>query len=401
MSRRCPSWIDSFIIATENKGSPQIFRRWAAISAIAGALDRKTFVYTKASNLYPNLYVFLVGPPGVGKGQSLDAVEFLWRALPQTDYHIAPTSVTKASLVDFLKDAKTNHIRHDCEPSHLDYNSLQVLSRELGTFMTTYDGEFVNFMTDVWDGKPYSETRRSKDVKVALPRTFINLIAGTTPSFLNTFLPIGAWDQGFMSRVICIHSAELIVTDLFPTGIENDLPPDLISDFRLMSKLYGQFIFTEEAKLAIMSWYESGAQPAPMHPKLVHYNARRAQNLLKLSMIISASRRDTMKIEIDDFEEARAYLEDAEEQMPDIFKVGGGGDSKAIDDAWFFIYTTNLKSGGKGVSEARLYAWLSQKIPAFTVPRVIEAMEKGGTIQLMEVNGQKVYLAGGKPGIIP
>ena len=120
-ARRCQSWIESFVAATGSLESPEIFRKWAAITSIAGALEQKVWLET-SSVLYPNLYVFLVAHPGVGKTRTVRAVKRYFSELPEP--HIAPTSVTAASLVDSLVKAKRTLIRLPGEP--LEYNSLLI-----------------------------------------------------------------------------------------------------------------------------------------------------------------------------------------------------------------------------------------------------------------------------------
>src|SRR5437879_4921406 len=61
--RRLASWIDRFVEETEGLESPEIYRRWAAIVGLGAVLQQKVWVQTSAP-LYPNIYAFLVGPPG-------------------------------------------------------------------------------------------------------------------------------------------------------------------------------------------------------------------------------------------------------------------------------------------------------------------------------------------------
>ena len=60
-------WLDSFMDYTDKIPTPEVFRRWAGISMIAAALERKVWLETSVGTLYPNLYMFLLAPPGVGK----------------------------------------------------------------------------------------------------------------------------------------------------------------------------------------------------------------------------------------------------------------------------------------------------------------------------------------------
>ena len=52
---------------TDGVPSPDIFRLWSGITAISGALERRVWVETSRSVLFPNLFTLLVAPPAVGK----------------------------------------------------------------------------------------------------------------------------------------------------------------------------------------------------------------------------------------------------------------------------------------------------------------------------------------------
>src|SRR6516164_1438064 len=75
-NRHCRSWIERFIDYTSNLEAPEIWRKWSAISMIAATLEQKVWADT-GGNLYPNLYVFLVGQPGMGKSRSIMAASNL------------------------------------------------------------------------------------------------------------------------------------------------------------------------------------------------------------------------------------------------------------------------------------------------------------------------------------
>lgn len=60
-------WISTFLDYTDGLPSPELFRKWAAIGTVAGALERRVWCSTARSKLYPNLFILLVSSPGVGK----------------------------------------------------------------------------------------------------------------------------------------------------------------------------------------------------------------------------------------------------------------------------------------------------------------------------------------------
>ncbi len=382
--RQLSNWVDSFVEGTAHLPSPELFRKWAGIACIAGVLERKVWVKTMHSKLFPNLYTILVGPPGVGKSVVLRQTEALWRSLE--GLHVAPKSVSKASIMDSLGDAKRSKSVVTAGSSiFLNFNSLLVNAGELGVFIPQYDPEFMNALTDVYDGDLYEERKRTKDLNLLIKEPCLNIIGGTTPSYLNQVLPEGAWDQGFLSRTFLIFCGTTNIVDLFGGMSEEELTeapliPKLRSDLRAIFDLIGTFSFSPEAQRAISTWHLSGGPPKPDHPKLVNYCTRRSAHLLKLCMIACAARGDDKIIGLYDYQTALGWLLEAEVAMEEIFKaLGAKGDGQTISEAIHYIYKLQMANGDP-VQEQRLVAFLAAKVPAYNVTKLIELMEKSGQI---------------------
>jgi len=383
--RALPNWIDAFFDFTSFLPSPELFRKWSAISAVAGALERKVWVHTQGSNLYPNLYTILVAPPGVGKSVLTSRVEALWHGLD--DHYVASSNITKAALMDELNDAKRTVVRPRETPPTVTFNSLKILSNELGVLLPQYESEFMSTLTDIYDGSRYSERRRSIKDKMDIERPQFNLLAATTPSHLKDFLPVGAFDQGFLSRSLLIYSGDMQIRPLFNTVQGNREAMRLIKqDMTRIGKLYGEIKFDEDAADAITKWHMGGQQPRPEHPKLHNYCTRRTLHLLKLCMVSSASEGDTLTITLDQYRTALSWLVEAESFMPDIFKsMNSGGDSKVIEECWYFCYQLFSKSKTP-VPESKVFNFLQQRIPAHSVERVADIMVRAGLLSKVDVN---------------
>lgn len=392
--RRLGDWIQSFIEFSDVLASPRIFRQWSAIGILSGVMERRLWVHTKGSNLYPNLYTVLVGPPGVGKSAVLSQVERFLRAVP--DIHVAPSSVSSASLVDSLVLANRKIIRPNDVPSFVQFHYLTAVASELGVFLPVYDPLFMNSLTKFYDGEHYEERRRTGKVNhLKIEHPHLSIIGGTTPSYLNSFLPEGGWDQGFTSRTIFIYSGTPVHTELF--GEESNFDRlekvymDLLNDLKSIGGLYGKLSWTPEAAGAISEWNRSGLEPVPDHNKLVHYNSRRLAHVIKLCMVASVSRSNDMTITVEDYQTALGWLLDAETRVVDIFhSMGVAGDSAAIDDCWDFIFRMYNKNGKKPVGEHSIVNFLRTKVPSHNIMRVVEIMVRSGMIKLdcsLGVNG--------------
>jgi hypothetical protein len=176
-----------------------------------------------------------------------------------------------------------------------------------------------------------------------------SIIGGTTPSYLNSFLPEGAWDQGFTSRTIFVYSGEAVRVSIFGEGtlLDEELHQPLLADLKRIAGLYGKLSWDADAAHAIQAWADADLPPVPEHNKLQHYNTRRLAHVIKLCMVASVARCSDLRITLDDYQTALDWLLEAEGRLPDLFHSHGvAGDSAAIDDAWDFVYRSPTSKKG-------------------------------------------------------
>lgn len=303
------------------------------------------------------------------------------------DLHVAPSSVSAASLVDSLVLANRKIIRPNEQPSFVQFHYLATVASELGVFLPVYDPLFMNSLTKFYDGELYEERRRTSTVKhVKMDITGLSVIGGTTPSYLNSFLPEGAWDQGFTSRTLFVYAGEAVFSEIFSDddGLAR-LEPEhlaLLADLKRISGLYGKLSWEPDAAAAISAWNRSGLAPVPDHNKLTHYNTRRLAHVIKLCMVASVARSNDLRITADDYQTALGWLLEIETYIPDLFNSHGvSGDTAAIDDTWDFVFRTYNKEGKKPVLEHRIVNFLRTKVPSHSIMKVIEIMVRSGLLK--------------------
>src|SRR5882724_11244346 len=197
-------WLDQYMSYTDGITSPEIYRLWSGISAIAGALERRVWVETSRGVLYPNMFCLLVGPPGVGKSNAISIVEELWYSSKK--FKVAPNNVTKAALVDALLEADRKIILPN-GGGLVEYHCLLTSSSEFGVLVPAHDLEFLSVLNYIYDNpKVYRENRRSLNKNIEIIHPQITILAGTQPGFLASLLPEEAWSMGFTSRIIMIYA---------------------------------------------------------------------------------------------------------------------------------------------------------------------------------------------------
>lgn len=379
-TRRPVDLIESFLEYTEGISSPLIFRLWSAISMVAGVLERRVYAVTAGERLYPNLYVLLVSPPGVGKTQAIKNAREFWSKMP--DLFISPDNLTKASLVDNLVKASRKIVKSPIEL--IEFNSMQVAADELGVFMSSHDLDMLSFLNKIYDNPPeYKEDRRMfKGEPLFIPEPQLNILAGTQPGFMASIFPEEAWSMGFTSRLIMVYSSTTVSVPLFDTkGRDRKQFDALKEDLKTLLKLHGEFKWTKDAKVAIQEWHTSGRKDTePQHTKLEHYIARRILHLLKLCMIASVSRSNEMIITVEDYERALSWLLMAEATMPDIFRnMTQKSDAAVIQELHFHMWQKYAKDK-KPLHESYLVHFLQTRVPSERVMRIIEIAERAGII---------------------
>jgi len=146
--RNFENWIDAYIKFTSNTEPCRMYHEWCAISVIAGALERRSWLQWDRK-LYPNLYVVLTSPPGAGrKGTAMRIANRFIRSLP--DVSIAAKSITEARLIAAVHASKReSKIRNQNEM--VTHSSTTVFSDELTVFLGYKNLEMITTLTDWYD----------------------------------------------------------------------------------------------------------------------------------------------------------------------------------------------------------------------------------------------------------
>jgi len=347
---------------------------------MAAVLEQKVWV-TTSSPLYPNLYTFLVGHPGLGKSRAIKSVMGFAREVP--DIHIGPTSLTMASLVDLLAESKRQIIQ--LPNPMIEYNTLYIAPDELSAFMQEYKGnELIPGLTTFYDtDSPYGQHRRTTGLKLKIDRPQLNILTGTTPANIMKFIPESAWEDGFTSRIIFIYADSQPKIDVFKAKVR-EMPKDMLDDLKLINSIVGQIGWDEAYAEQMQGWKSLGYPPVPNHPKLTHYCTRRFAHMIKLSMVACIDRGEAiLSMSKGDFDRAYNWLCEAEKEMGKIFTaVSGSADSKAMDEIAFFV-----RQYPNGVSEHQLVGFARTRVTyANSIQKILEVMQQSGMIKCVALD---------------
>lgn len=372
---------------TEHELSSELHRRWAAISCLAGALERRVWVRAGDHIAFPNLYVMLVAPPGVGKF-IIETTKDLWSNTlePGTSdspaFHVAPDSVSAASLIDDLSRAKQSHLPSSGSP--LIYHSLLVSAEEFEVLLPAYDPVIISRLNRIWSNPDsHRETRRHGPARdVTIPHPQLNILAGATPAYFVAHFPEEAWATGLIRRIIMVFQAEAPLKDLFlTTPNRSTLREHLLQRLSQVSALYGEATWDEQGFNCMRDWHLAGRPPEPRHSRLVHYNRSRSLLVLKLALVSGVSRTGLPTIEHIDVERAMEWLFEVERLMPDIFReMIGKSDGAIIEELHYYMMSAWVRSKQKPLTTQLMAEFLAYRLPSEKVPRVLELAQQMSVI---------------------
>lgn len=383
--------ISEFVADTKGTESPELFRKWCMIATIAGLAQRRIWCDIGKGQLFPNQYILLVSPPGIGKSVVLKLVDALWGL--NKKIFIGDETTTIPGLLDYLQDCASPVLM---EGFPVNTHPLSVAPREYGTYMKAYDLSVLNVLNDFWDcPRSFSEMTRGGG-KNSLEYPVLNLVSGTQPSFLNNVLPEEAWSLGFCSRLLLVYGWK---AETLRTRDRLRLPVFPLEKYKTavdkLCSFEGELKFTEDALDFFDQWIiDEKMAPVPYHPRLLSYVARRPVHWLKVAMCVTLAFGESV-ITRSHLEFAKDLILEMESSMPDIFRdMSKESDKDIIDEVKLAII--RLTRNDEAIPERKIVQILTTKIAAHRVGYFVETLISAGYITETEAPKGKLTQWGNK-----
>lgn len=338
--RHFPNFLEAYMNYTENTEPPYLYRLWCGISTIASALQRKCWLRWDRI-LFPNLYVVLVGPSGVRKGSAMYPAQDLIR---NVNIKLASEAVTREQLITELSTATDNTENPKTGLPEL-FSSLTVFSKEFTVFLGFNNTQLIMDLTDWYDCDESWKYSTKTSGKYHIKGVWLNIIGATTPSQLQTSLPVDAIGGGLSSRVFFVYENKRGKKVRYPSGINwvdkeeeevlKDLDEDtrdkLIDDLMEIKSYRGEWKFDRSFQPVFDKWDEDYESMTKFDGTFLEsYYTRRTTHVLKLAMIMNVNRIGDKIITGDDLQQAADILSATEEKMLDTFTGIGRNENAFI-----------------------------------------------------------------------
>ena len=359
--------------------SPQSFIDFGWYYTVAAALQRRVWCGPEHKPIFPNIYVILVAPPGVGKGLVIKEVEYMLRyhyledpnapakaapdaSVTTVDPHVvaainaanyaqatdgqmqkkhkkplliplAANATTFEALVRSMSKAtrRINFMKFDekIQKNVLDiyiHCSLAFCLEEISSLFRRHTEDVANFLLQAYDCGNYEYDTKTQG-NDEIHRCCLNFFGGTTPVFMESTFNDRLLNDGFSSRTWFIVEQKnrfnkLLIPPLSPEQLE--ARAHLVEHVKKLSKLYGHIAYEDEAWQWLEKWWENPERPrVNKSPKLDAYEARKNIHVQKFAQILHFSEDATMnergapanKITLATVQRAVKLLAEREENM--------------------------------------------------------------------------------------
>jgi hypothetical protein len=354
---------------------------------VASCLKRKCYLEWGTLTFYPNIYVVLVGPSGCRKGTAMGPG---FNMLQEIGIRMAAEATTRESLIRELKTSSDTTLNPE-SGSMIMHSSLTIYSQELTVFLGYNNMQLISDLTDWYDCRTKWIYRTKNSGTDDITGVWVNLFGATTPALLQTTLPSDAIGGGLTSRIIFVYEAKKgkIVPIPFLTEEQQELRPRLMHDLENIHMLSGQYRYSADFIDHYMIWYLKQEENPPFtDERLAGYLERRANHVLKLCMILSASRANELYLTPHDLYRAIEILRLAEVNMPRVFAGIGHAQHAAVMSR----IIAALEIAGE-MSNQEILSRFAHDIDSWGLSKVMETVCATGAATLHRIGTQSVYRA--------
>ena len=398
--RNFEDWLSAYVNYASFSEAPRVMHFWSGVSAIAGALRRRVWLDMGYFKWTPCFYIIIVAPPGVVSKSTTAAIAIdLLKQVPGIKF--GPQMVTWPALVKAFADAREEfEFQDEWHPMC----AMTIESSELGNLINPQDREMIDLLVTLWDSKTGALDKRTKgsgNDEVVNP--WINMIACTTPAWIEGNFPEYVIGGGFTSRCLFVYAEKKEKFVAYPLRSMPDpeqlqlIKTALVQDLEHISNtLAGPFTLDEAAFKWGTTWYERHNTAKSEHltdERFSGYLARKQTHMHKLAMILSAAKSDSQIITIEDLATAEKMLFDLEKDMPKVFdKIGRSEQSIQAER-----FINHVKQNGPMSYEAA-YQFIHVHFPLHRdFESVLAGAIRSGQLKLITTGGKMVLAAVDQP----
>jgi hypothetical protein len=343
------SLLDCWRLYCKDFQSPCTFIDMSFYSLISSALQRRVWLGSTERPIFPNQYIVLCGPAALGKGLVLrpigeilkhhkkqlfqhkggdmsdaarkeleEKLESLKRDIsdamkkkgPLEDPLLLPVAADATTYEAIVQEnaksigtIKLDH-EHPFAPGRIyTHNSLTFHLEEMSSLFKKHQEDVVKYLTAAWDCGEYRYKTKHMGEDI-VKKSCLNMLAGTTPVFMQECFSTKLMEDGFTSRIIFVFETKpRFIKFALPEFSQEQLEGKERIKTRVLqlSKLFGQAKLSPDCLQYLTNYYEKieATNRPNKSPLLESYYGRKNLHLQKMAMSMHFAESDSMEIPIE------------------------------------------------------------------------------------------------------
>lgn len=321
------TFLSDLISQTQDAECPKNFVYWAGLSAISAVIRRNVWIDKQGHyKLFPNLYVFILGPPAARKGYAVGLADKLVTGVGNTR-----TFSGRASMESIMEDLSKAYSQNGKPIVKEAYGF--IASEEFASSIIR-NREAFTILTDLYfryqDTYPYKTKKSGLQM---LEKPYLNILGAINPAHFEDIIEEKDLKGGFIGRFLVIHETHrrtinpLTRKSAFKLDIEG-----LTNQLKFIAKTNGEFQYSDDARDMFEKWYmeHSHALEEDGIADDTGALARIHDTILKVSMCLALNDGPTLIIEVKHIQEAMdacltstRFIQNTTFATPERDKTGG------------------------------------------------------------------------------
>ena len=372
------SFLDILLEGTAEFESPERYYWWSGIAAIAAVVKKNVYLDRGGSyTLYPNIFVALISKESstTRKGPPITTCKGLLEELGNVRILSGNNSIQ--GIIHDLSMQKTF-------PSGVVLNEAQgiMISEEFDAFLND-DPKALSLLTTLYSthehGGGYTKTLKNSPVEV-LRSPCLSLLVASNEALFESMVKQKDVIGGFIARTLLVHEVE--TTKINPLTRPPKVKLDrqaLIDRLRVISKIRGEFKWTDEAEDFYINWYHK-LRRSKINDRTGSIG-RIQDHVLKVAMLVSLARKEDLDLAVEDLALAIAKCEECMQAIQ-IANMGGSQLDAGPGESLRLVLRALLDAPNGTLSRKEILKMFRHKgVDSFMLDRVVETLVQSKSIE--------------------
>jgi hypothetical protein len=289
------SYLKDWLYFTSGNECPEPYRLWSGLSLLASVLGRKVWTHHGRFQIFPSLYIILVGDAGSGKSTAKnEAKKIFTGTFPE--YLASASFQSHQDIIDQMCSAQPKTWNETDSTGQVikinAYTSFYIVCNEFSSLLSTDKKGMVEFLVDIYDENEFStgfKTQRlaNPERKQKLDNPYVNLLACAVPKYFMGNLKLDLFDGGLGRRLIIVYSerTESVPNPMMPLGGE-EAKQRVIEHLKKVHEFQGELHRSIDAMNWWIRWYPTVKGKFVEDPILQQFYQTKPVQVLKVAMLL-------------------------------------------------------------------------------------------------------------------